>query len=77
MAGINKDMINLVEILEDGLCNQKCKYGYLIPGHSVYCHSDNPEAPRKCRHTWYYGKDDIGKQDQDCPFYEPNLNYNE
>jgi hypothetical protein len=44
-------MENWVELLEEGLWNQRCKYGHLIPGHSVYCHSDNPNAPRKCHNT--------------------------
>jgi hypothetical protein len=33
-----KDMHNWIEALEDGEWNQRCKYGYLIPGHSVYIH---------------------------------------
>lgn len=66
-------MINLVEMLEEGKRNQKCKHGHLIPGHSVYCHSKNPGAPRKCRHTWYWGVDEKGRQDEDCPYFEPNL----
>ncbi len=67
-----KDNFNFVEELEEGKWNQKCKHGHLIPYHSVYCHSDNPEAPRKCHHTWFFGSDAKGYQDEDCPFFEPN-----
>ena len=68
-------MINLVEMFADESeqsCNQKCKFGNLVEGHAVYCHSENPDAPRKCRRTWYTG----GKvKDEDCEFYEPNPNF--
>jgi hypothetical protein len=69
--------MNFVEALEEGKWNQKCIHGYLIPGHSVYCHSENPKAPRKCYHTWYNGRDAVGHQDEDCEFYEPNPDYKE
>ena len=71
-------MINLVETVagdDEQLSNQKCKYGNLIDGHAVYCHNKNPEAPRKCRYTWYYGENEKGKQDEDCPLFEVNPNY--
>lgn len=67
-------MINLVEIFADEneqSFNQSCKFGNLVEGHSVYCHSENPDAPRKCRRTWYTGGED---KDEDCPYYEPNPN---
>lgn len=72
------ESINLVEMFtdeEEQSFNQKCKFGNLVDGHAVYCHSDNPNAPRKCRRTWYYGKNEKGMQDEDCPYYEPNPNY--
>jgi hypothetical protein len=69
-------MENLVELLEDGLWNQKCKHGYLIPGHSVYCHSLCSDAPRKCHHSWFYGEDKKGSQDEDCPYFEANSKLN-
>ena len=50
-------------------CNQKCKFGNLVEGHAVYCHSENQNAPRKCRRTWYTGGE---VKDEDCEFYEPN-----
>lgn len=68
-------MINLVEMMEEGKWNQRCKFGHLIPGHSVYCHSENINAPRKCHRTWYFGKDEKGMQDENCPFYEPNPDF--
>jgi hypothetical protein len=68
-------MINFVEMLEEGKWNQKCIYGHLIPGHSVYCHSNSPGAPRKCHHTWFYGENEKGCQDEDCQFYKLNPKY--
>ncbi len=70
-------MINLVEMFADKSeqsCNQKCKFGNLVEGHAVYCHSENPDAPRKCRRTWYTGGE---VKDEDCEFYEPNPNFEE
>ena len=68
-------MINLVEICKKGEWNQKCKFGYLILGHSVYCHNENPLAPRKCKRTWFWGENEKGLQDEDCPLFEINPNY--
>ena len=62
-------MVELMELIEEGSFNQSCAYGYLIPGHSVYCHSEHPNAPRKCRRTWYTGGRD---KDEDCPYFKPN-----
>lgn len=65
-------MSNLVELFaedSDQSFNQKCKFGNLVEGHAVYCHSTNKNAPRKCRRTWYTGG---VEKDEDCPFYEPN-----
>ena len=62
--------INLVEMMagpEDCAFDQKCKFGHRVEGHAVYCHSSNPEAPRKCRRSWYTGNE---IKDEDCPFYE-------
>ena len=71
-------MINLVELLtdpEDSAFDQRCKHGNRVDGHAVYCHNETwPDAPRKCRHTWYYGPDAVGVQDEDCPGYGPNSN---
>ena len=67
-------MFNLVEMLSDESeksKNQKCKFGCLVAGHAVYCHSTNPDAPRKCRRSWYSGG---SVKDEDCEFYEPNTN---
>lgn len=52
--------------------NQACKYGNLVDGHAVYCHCENPNAPRKCRRTWYTGGEE---KDEDCPFFEANPNF--
>lgn len=65
---------NLVELFADPAdqCfNQKCKYDNLVEGHAVYCHSPDPNAPRKCKRTWYTA----GRvKDEDCSFYEENTN---
>lgn len=65
-------MINLVESMatedEQGF-DQKCKFGNRVCGHAVYCHSNHPDAPRKCRRSWYTGGE---IKDEDCPYYEPN-----
>ena len=69
---------NFVEALADeSAFDQPCKFGNRVGTHSVYCHSEHPMAPRKCRHTWYYGKDKKGYQDKDCEFFEPNPEYHE
>jgi len=68
-------MENLVELMEEGKWNQKCVHGHLIPGHSVYCHSENPKAPRKCHHTWFFGNDVRDVQDEDYPYFELNPNF--
>jgi len=71
-------MINWVEsIADESAFDQPCKFGNRVESHSVYCHSKNPKAPRKCRHTWYWGRKERGEQDEDCPFFEPNPNYKE
>ena len=78
MLAVVFNMINLVEMVagdDEQSFNQKCKYGNLVDGHAVYCHNESPEAPRKCRHTWYYGKNEKGCQDEDCPLFEANPNY--
>jgi hypothetical protein len=64
--------MNLVEMFADEndmLFNQRCAHGNLVFGHAVYCHSDDPESPRKCRRTWYTGG---AEKDEDCPFFKPN-----
>ena len=66
-------MINLVELIaddEDCAFDQPCAFGHRVETHAVYCHnSEWPDAPRKCRRTWYTG----GKErDEDCPGYKPN-----
>ena len=70
-------MINLVEMCSDDMAfDQPCKYGNRVEGHAVYCHNDKWEnSPRKCRRTWYYGRDEKGMQDEDCKGFEPNPDY--
>lgn len=74
------DMLNLVELIEDPdecAFDQPCKYGHRVSGHAVYCHNTEWKgAPRKCRQSRYWGKVE-GKEDEDCPGFEPNPNYKE
>ena len=66
-------MINLVELIgEESAFDQPCIFGNRVENHAVYCHLGNPNAPRKCRRTWYTGGE---IKDEDCPFYKPNPNY--
>ncbi len=71
---MEKTQFNLVELLDDEEqeFDQPCKFGNRVGGHAVYCHSKNPKAPRKCRNSWYYGKEHL---DSECPFYQPNPNF--
>jgi len=65
----------ILEGIEEGGFDQPCKFGYRAGNHAVYCHNEEWEdKPRKCRHTWYYGRDEKGFQDKDCEGYEPNPN---
>jgi len=72
-------MINLVEMCaEPDECafDQPCLYGHRVDGYAVYCHNDEWEGPRKCRNSWYYGKN-TGHDDKDCPGFKPNPDYKE
>lgn len=66
--------MNIVEMCageDEQSFNQTCKFGNLVTGHAVYCHSKNSKAPRKCGKTWSTG----GKvKDETCPFFESNSN---
>lgn len=69
-------IINLVEMTaagEDCAFDQPCIYGHRVEGHAVYCHNQEwPDAPRKCRNTWYTGG---RERDEDCEGYKPNPEY--
>lgn len=73
--------MNIVELVagedEQGY-DQPCRHGNRVDGHAVYCHNNTwAEAPRKCRRTWYYGRDaGAEKQDEACPGFSPNPGYN-
>jgi len=65
--------MNFVELFaeESGQSfNQPCEFGNLVSGHAVYCHCKDPEAPRKCKRTWYTGG---SVKDEDCKFFKQNL----
>ena len=66
-------MINLVEMVGDeSAFDQPCRHGNRVESHAVYCHSETPGMPRKCRRTWYTG----GKtRDEDCPGFVPNPDF--
>lgn len=63
-------MSNVVELLadddDDMGFDQPCKFGHHIKDHSVYCHSENKDMPRKC---W---KNTTTNRHQDCAGFEPN-----
>lgn len=69
-------VINLVELIADddeSGFDQPCAYGNCVKGHAVYCHNETwPDAPRKCRRTWYTGGEE---RDEDCPGFAPNPNF--
>ena len=71
-------MLNLVEMLADddeSSFDQPCKYGNRVDGHAVYCHNETwKDAPRKCRQTWYWGKEK-DREDKDCKGFSPNAEY--
>ena len=60
---------------EDSAYDQPCRFGWRADTHAVYCHNETwPNAPRKCRRTWYTGGKD---RDEDCEGYQPNPRLNE
>lgn len=69
--------MEIVEMVaEESAFDQPCKYGHRVESHAVYCHNDQwGGKPRKCRHTWYWGENEKGCQDKDCPGFSPNPNY--
>ena len=68
-------MLNLVEMVTEGVFDQPCKYGHRVEHHAVYCHNDEwIDGPRKCRQSWYYGNEK-GHEDKDCPGFKPNPDY--
>jgi len=59
-------------ISEDCEFDQPCHWGLRIEGHAVYCENEDWEgSPRKCKHSWYFGKDSEYK-DETCKGYKPN-----
>ena len=65
----------IVEMItsDESRFDQLCKFGCLVPGHSVYCHNDGwLYSPRKCHRTWYTGGE---TRDEDCPGFKPNPRY--
>lgn len=51
-----------------GLINP-CRFGEQAGGHAVYCSNPDPDAPRKCRYSWYTG---AAESDGTCPIYRIN-----
>lgn len=66
-------VVNLVELIageDECAFDQPCGYGHRVDGHAVYCHNEKwPDAPRKCRRTWYTGGE---VRDEDCEGFWPN-----
>lgn len=70
--------MNLVEMMcgeSDSAFDQLCAHGNHVFGHSVYCHSDRPDMPRKCLRG-RYGFEDRDTQ-RECPGFEMNPNFEE
>ena len=69
----NNLIFNLVEFCSDPdecAYDQPCAFGHRVEGHAVYCHNDEwPDAPRKCRRTWYTGGE---TPDETCPGFKEN-----
>lgn len=66
-----KRSMNVVELMDDEQAfDQPCAFGNRCGGHAVYCHNEAwPNAPRKCRRTWYTGG---VERDEDCPGFVMN-----
>ena len=66
-------IFNIVELIDNSGksgFNQSCRFGYLVEGHSVYCHNESWEgSPRKCDYTWSSGGQ---YKDEDCEGFEKN-----
>ena len=46
--------MNLVELIADSQAyDQPCKFANNCEGHSIYCHSEDKNAPRKCTYRMY------------------------
>lgn len=60
--------MNLVELIaENQNYDQSCKFANNCDGHSIYCHSENKEAPRKC--LYRLNTENM----KDCKFFEENV----
>lgn len=71
MRGLN--IVELVADDDDCAFDQPCLHGNRVESHAVYCHNERwPQAPRKCRRSWYTGGKD---PDWGCPGFAPNPDY--
>ena len=64
----------LASLEDDCAYDQPCNFGYRVSDHAVYCHNEK-HGSRKCKWTWFSGKNREGYQDKDCPGFEPNPDY--
>lgn len=76
MTKLPKPYINFVELSADKkecAYDQKCRFGYRVEQHAVYCHNDAwKNGPRKCKKTWFWGPKVKGDQDEDCCKFKPH-----
>lgn len=63
------ELVLMMSEPEDRVFDQSCAYGCRVVNHAVYCTSENPDSPRKCRRTWATNGE---VKDEDCKFYEQN-----
>jgi hypothetical protein len=59
--------MDLVELISDSQkYDQSCKFANNCDGHSIYCHSEDKNAPRKC--TYRMNPENMDK----CEFFAEN-----
>ena len=62
-------MLNLCEMMGDDQHDAPCLYGNIVDGHACYCHSDEPEAPRKCPIWRFYGEELPHWNKKECEWF--------
>lgn len=62
--------MNLVELIaKNQKYDQPCKFANNCDGHSVYCHSEDKDAPRKC--LYRMNTENMNQ----CKFFQQNENF--
>lgn len=61
--------MNLLDLIEDmQVFDQPCKFANRCGNHSIYCHSEDKNAPRKCTYRMY------PENMKECKFFKENKN---